>query len=170
MLSTSDVQSLINYQDAFGVTPLLVVVANGHETVTQQLIEGRCNVNLQNDHGHSALFFVVKNEDTSITVQLLQVGCDIDVQNITTETSICMSLPEATFLEIETVFLMETETVRQTVPLTSISTSSALLMVNGIRNTMQKVPKNVLWKEEEERSSLPTQQVVVSLCRLTQSH
>ena len=47
LLSTPGAQSFINYQDVHGVTPLFVAAANGHETVTEQLIEARCNVDLQ---------------------------------------------------------------------------------------------------------------------------
>jgi hypothetical protein len=46
ILSTEGAQSLINYQDSFGATPLLAAAANGHEVVTKQLIEARCNIDL----------------------------------------------------------------------------------------------------------------------------
>jgi len=39
MLSTAGAQSWIDCQDSFGATPLLVAAANGHESVTKQLIE-----------------------------------------------------------------------------------------------------------------------------------
>jgi hypothetical protein len=38
MLSTAGAQSLINYQHTLGVTPLLAAAANGHESVTKQLL------------------------------------------------------------------------------------------------------------------------------------
>ncbi len=44
MLSTADAQSLINYQNAFGVTVLIFAAGKGHEDVTKQLLEARCNV------------------------------------------------------------------------------------------------------------------------------
>ena len=51
MLSTACAQSLINYQDALGATPFYVAAVNGHPTVTEQLIETRCNINLQDKAG-----------------------------------------------------------------------------------------------------------------------
>ena len=44
LLSTAGVQSLINYQDANGATPLFLAAQNGHASVTEQLIEVRCKV------------------------------------------------------------------------------------------------------------------------------
>ena len=47
VLSTTGVQSLINYQNALGATTLIVAGGKGHEAVTKQLLEARCNVDLQ---------------------------------------------------------------------------------------------------------------------------
>jgi ankyrin repeat protein len=41
MLSTAGAQSMINYKDASGDTPLYCAAANGHASVTEQLIEVR---------------------------------------------------------------------------------------------------------------------------------
>jgi ankyrin repeat protein len=46
LLSTTDAQSFINYQDASGVTPLSCSAHNGHAAVTEQLIDARCNIDL----------------------------------------------------------------------------------------------------------------------------
>ena len=51
LLSESDGQSMMNYQDGTGSTPLFVAVANGHVSVIEQLIEGHCDVDLQDKHG-----------------------------------------------------------------------------------------------------------------------
>jgi len=39
MLPSAGAQSLINYQDATGLPPLVVAAHNGHASVTKQLIE-----------------------------------------------------------------------------------------------------------------------------------
>ena len=51
LLSTEGAQSLINYQDANGVTPLYAAVGRGHEAITKQLIAARCKVDLQSENG-----------------------------------------------------------------------------------------------------------------------
>ncbi len=80
MLSTAGAQSLINYQDTLGATPLLTAAANGHESVTKQLLEARCNVDLQMQDGESALYIAAKNGYTSVTKQLIAAHCNVDVQ------------------------------------------------------------------------------------------
>ena len=47
LLSTAGAQTSINYQDACGSTPLYRAAHKGHASVTEQLIEARCNVDLQ---------------------------------------------------------------------------------------------------------------------------
>jgi hypothetical protein len=54
LLSTQAAQSFINYQGALGATPLSAAAQNGHESVTEQLIEARCNVDLQLKDGDTA--------------------------------------------------------------------------------------------------------------------
>ncbi len=46
ILSTAGAQSLLNYQNALGDTPLIFAAGKGHEAVTKQLLEARCNVDL----------------------------------------------------------------------------------------------------------------------------
>jgi ankyrin repeat protein len=46
LLSTAGALSLINTQDASGYTPLYCEAHNGHASVTEQLIEARCNLDL----------------------------------------------------------------------------------------------------------------------------
>ena len=46
MLSTAGAQSLINYKNALGTTALMFAAGKGHECVTKQLLEARCNVDL----------------------------------------------------------------------------------------------------------------------------
>ena len=55
LLSSAEVQSFINYQDASGATPLHTAAREGHEAVTKQLIEARCNVDLQANDGCTPL-------------------------------------------------------------------------------------------------------------------
>ena len=55
MLSTAGAQSLINYQDASGATPLYIAAHNGHASVTKQLIEARCDIELQQNVGYTPL-------------------------------------------------------------------------------------------------------------------
>jgi hypothetical protein len=47
LLSAQVAQSFINYQNTHRWTPLHIVVLNGHETVTTQLITANCDVDLQ---------------------------------------------------------------------------------------------------------------------------
>jgi ankyrin repeat protein len=79
-LSTAGALSLINTQDASGATPLYWAAQNGHASVTEQLIEARCNVDLQAKDGSAPLHLAGQNGHASVTVQLIQACCKHDLQ------------------------------------------------------------------------------------------
>ena len=53
LLFTAGAQSLINYQDANGATPVYCAAENGHFSVTEQLIEARGNIDVQWKDGYT---------------------------------------------------------------------------------------------------------------------
>jgi hypothetical protein len=98
LLSAADAQSLMNYQDGNGATPLykdgcalqgwtdahkdgytplFIAAANGHASVTKQLIEARCNMNLQEKDGSTPLLVAAANGHASVTKQLIEARCNI---------------------------------------------------------------------------------------------
>jgi ankyrin repeat protein/ubiquitin len=80
LLSTGGAHSLINYQDENGATPLSIAAFNGHMSVTELLIEARCNIELQTKNGPTPLYFAAHQGHASITKQLIEARCEIDVQ------------------------------------------------------------------------------------------
>jgi len=63
LLSTQGAQSFINYQDAHGCTPLHDATENGHSSVTEMLIEARCNVDYEDKDGWTPLFVAAHTMD-----------------------------------------------------------------------------------------------------------
>jgi ankyrin repeat protein len=55
LLSEEGAQSLINYQDANGTTPLYMAARSGHAPVTELLIAARCDVDLHDTDGFSPI-------------------------------------------------------------------------------------------------------------------
>jgi ankyrin repeat protein len=67
MLSTAVAQSLINYQNALGATALIFAAGKGHESVTKQLLEARCNVDLhETKFGFTPLHFASANGHATV--------------------------------------------------------------------------------------------------------
>ncbi|KAI9739863.1 MAG: Ankyrin repeat domain-containing protein 60 [Claussenomyces sp. TS43310] len=67
-----------NFQDSFGMTPLLLAVRYGYQTVARRLLEHpMVNPNLQNELGESPLLWAASRGDTA-TVQLLLERNEID--------------------------------------------------------------------------------------------
>jgi ankyrin repeat protein len=67
ILSTAGAQSLINYQEeTSGATALHCAAQNGHESVTEQLIEARCNMDLQQKDGFRTRPTTSLNQETLI--------------------------------------------------------------------------------------------------------
>jgi hypothetical protein len=58
-------QSTINYQDPNGSTPLILVTANGHASINEQVIEAHCKVDLQSKDDCSSLF--IETQDIATT-------------------------------------------------------------------------------------------------------
>ncbi len=100
LLSAADAQSLMNYQDASGATPLykacsalsgwtddhkdgytplFIAAANGHASVTKQLIEARCNMDLQERDGSTPLVVAAANGHASVAKLLIEARCNMDL-------------------------------------------------------------------------------------------
>jgi len=98
--SAADAQSLTNYQDGNGATPLykagsalqgrtdahrdgytplFIAAANGHASVTKQLIEARCNMDLKEKDGSSPLYVAASIGHASVTKQLIEARCNVDL-------------------------------------------------------------------------------------------
>jgi ubiquitin len=80
LLSAQGAQSFVNYQDAYGVTPLHFAAQEGHATVTEKLIEARCNVDLQKENGCTSLHYTATKGHETVTKQLLAARCNVDLQ------------------------------------------------------------------------------------------
>ena len=84
LMSTAGALSLINTKDASGNTPLYCAAHNGHASVTEQMIEARCNLDHQDFFGCTPLYAAVQNGHASVIhsviKQLMEAGCNIDVQ------------------------------------------------------------------------------------------
>ena len=81
MLSTAGAESLLNYQNALGDTPLIFAAGKGHEAVTKHLLETRCNVDLHEaKFGFTPLHFAAANGHAAVTKQLLATHCNVDPQ------------------------------------------------------------------------------------------
>ena len=78
LLSTQGAQSLINYQDAQGATPLFIAAQKGHASVTEQLIAARCNVDIQDEMRYTPLHIAAGSGLASVAKQLLAARCNID--------------------------------------------------------------------------------------------
>ncbi len=81
LLSAADAQSLMNYQDENGSSPLHLAAENGHASVTAQLIEARCNVDLQDENGATPLHIAAENGHASVTEQLIEARCNVNLQD-----------------------------------------------------------------------------------------
>ncbi len=80
LLSTQGAQSFINYQDAYGTTPLHAAAHHGHAAVTTQLIAARCSVDLQDKARSTPLHIAADNGHAVITETLLAARCNVDLQ------------------------------------------------------------------------------------------
>ena len=85
LLSTEGAQSLINYQDTQGATPLYVAAQKGHAAVTEQLIAACCNVDLQDAIGYTPLHIAARSGHESVAEQLLAARCNIDLRAVEME-------------------------------------------------------------------------------------
>ena len=100
LLSSAEVQSFINYQDASGASPLHIAAARGHAAVAKQLISAHCNIHLQrtpgstplykagsalqgwtdaHKDGYTPLFIAAANGHASVTKQLIEARFNIDL-------------------------------------------------------------------------------------------
>ena len=71
-----------DYQDEHGVTPLFNAAHNGHASVTEQLIEARCNVGLQHFFdGRTPIYAAAQYGHVSVTKQLIEARCNINLQD-----------------------------------------------------------------------------------------
>jgi len=59
--------------------PLLCAAHNGHASVTEQMIEARCNLDHQDFFGCTPLYAAVQNGHASVIKQLMEARCNIDV-------------------------------------------------------------------------------------------
>jgi ankyrin repeat protein len=80
LLSTRGAQSLINYKDASGATPLFFAAENGHDSVTEQLIAARCGVDLQKNTGSTPLYIAAEKGHACVTEQLIAARCNVDLR------------------------------------------------------------------------------------------
>ncbi len=83
LLSTAGAQSLINYQDANGATPVFCAAENGHASVTEQLIGARCDIDAKTLTGATPLYIAAQDGHASVTKQLIAARCNIDIQTNT---------------------------------------------------------------------------------------
>jgi ankyrin repeat protein len=81
LLSSAGAQSLINYQDAIGASPLHAAAVVGHAAITNQLIEARCSVDHQDKQGCTPLFFAAHHGHEAVTKQLIAARCNVDLQD-----------------------------------------------------------------------------------------
>jgi ankyrin repeat protein len=81
LLSTAGAQSLINYQDANGATPVFCAAENRHASVTEQLIGARCDTDAQTLTGATPLSIAAQNGHASVTKQLIEARCKIDLED-----------------------------------------------------------------------------------------
>ena len=82
ILSTAGAQSLINYQEeTSGATALHCAAQNGHEFVTEQLIEARCNMDLQQKDGSTPLHIAAGKGKDAVTKQLVGARCSVDLRD-----------------------------------------------------------------------------------------
>ncbi len=79
-LSTAGALALLNTQDGNGATPLYCAARNGHSSVTEQLIEARCDVDLKANNGTTPIFLAAYHGHASVTEKLIEARCNIDVQ------------------------------------------------------------------------------------------
>ena len=94
LLSTQGAQSLINYQDAQGVTPLYIAAEKGHATVTEHLIAACCNVDLQDAMGYTPLHIAAGSGHESVVKQLLAARCNIDLRAVELEGRTALQLAQ----------------------------------------------------------------------------
>ena len=94
LLCTHIAQSFfINYQDAHGATPLYIAAAQGHASVTKQLLAAHCNVDLQLKDGATALqvaerlghigiatLIRTRQGHDAFAKQLIAARCNVDLQ------------------------------------------------------------------------------------------
>ena len=67
LLSMRGPQSFMNYQDAFGYTPLHHAAGFGNEAITKQLITGHCQVDLQTKNGWTPLHVAAHQGHEAVT-------------------------------------------------------------------------------------------------------
>ncbi len=91
LLSVEGAQSLINYQDATGTTPLNVATRHGHTSVTELLIASRCNVDLHDKDGYTPIHRATFQGHDVVAEKLILAQCDLDVplQNDHMGTPLC---------------------------------------------------------------------------------
>ncbi len=81
LLSKEGAQSFVNYQGAKGYTPLYWAAGSGHEAVTKQLIDARCDVDLQTEDGCTPLLTAAGGGHEAVTKQLIDARCNVDRQD-----------------------------------------------------------------------------------------
>ena len=77
----------LNSQDENGVTPLhhliqmtmFFAVTEGYASVTEQMIEERCDVDRQEDDGDTPLIITAQNGHASVTNHLIEAHCHNDL-------------------------------------------------------------------------------------------
>ena len=93
LLSVEGAQSLINYQNAHGTTPLNMAARRGHAPVTELLIAARCNVDLHDKDGYAPIHRAAF-EGHDVVAELISAQCNLDapLQNEHMGTPLCMAI------------------------------------------------------------------------------
>jgi ankyrin repeat protein len=92
LLSVEGAQSLINYQNAHGTTPLNMAARRGHAPVTELLIAARCNVDLPDLEGYTPLYNAAGGGHEVVAEKLMEAQCNLDLHSKNEETPLFMAI------------------------------------------------------------------------------
>ncbi len=94
LLSVEGAQSLINYQNANGTTPLNMAARHGHARVTELLIASCCNVDLHDKDGYTPLHRAAGGDHEVVADKLKEAQCNLDLHSKNEETPLFMVIAE----------------------------------------------------------------------------
>ncbi len=71
----------VNYQDKFGITPLMESVRSGHSEMSVFLLKSQAKTEIRSEDGDTALLIAASSNNLALVKTLIKSGADINIRN-----------------------------------------------------------------------------------------